>query len=612
MRVHEEAGSYILENDQVRARIDAHSADLLSLIYKGVEMVGGNSGHPHGYWSHAPGPRSTVVDVVTIDPQSNGGERAEVAIRASAGGKPLGNGPGGSAITDVEIRYGIARGDSAVWTYCIFHHPASYGATQLGEARFAAKLTPGVFDYLSVDARRQRLMPLPADWDAGTQLNMKEARRLNTGLYKGEVEHKYDYTADQFDNPAFGWSSTTRQLGFWIINPSSEYLSGGPTKYELMAHLDGSESGGAAPTMLNYWRSSHYGGSVCAIDAGEEWTKVVGPFWLYCNSAPAPAAMWHDALDRAATEAKAWPYDWVQGADYPKRAQRSVVTGRLVLEDPIVKGPWQHLLVGLAAPEYSAPAGRTGTVRVEWQNDAKHYEFWTHGDAAGNFQITGVRPGRYTLYAIADGVLGQFAQADVVVGEGQQLALPALTWRPVRYGRQLWDIGIPNRNGSEFLKGDDYWHWGMYLKYSQLFPHDIVYTIGQSDFRKDWFIYQVPHVDHDDGTGHASGRATPWTVNFKLPEAPQGRAILRLAIDAVGARSLEVRVNDHTAGTVTGLVYNATINRDGIEGSWVEKDVPFDASLMHAGSNTLTLTVPAGGVMNGIGYDYLRLELAPK
>jgi hypothetical protein len=40
-------------------------------------------------------------------------------------------------------------------------------------------------------------------------------------------------------------------------------------------------------------------------------------------------------------------------------------------------------------------------------------------------------------------------------------------------------------------------------------------------------------------------------------------------------------VNESTR-TVTGLVYNATINRDGVE-------------LMHAGANTLTLTVPAAG-----------------
>jgi len=60
---------------------------------------------------------------------------------------------------------------------------------------------------------------------------------------------------------------------------------------------------------------------------------------------------------------------------------------------------------------------------------------------------------------------------------------------------------------------------------------------------------------------------------------------------------------------VSGLVYNGTINRDGIGGFWAEHDLAFDASLMKAGSNVLKLTVPAGGITSGIMYDYLRLEL---
>ena len=56
-------------------------------------------------------------------------------------------------------------------------------------------------------------------------------------------------------------------------------------------------------------------------------------------------------------------------------------------------------------------------------------------------------------------------------------------------------------------------------------------------------------------------------------------------------------------------MYNATINRDGIGGYWVEKDLTFDASKTSAGENTMTLTIPAGGLTSGIIYDYIRLEL---
>jgi hypothetical protein len=77
----------------------------------------------------------------------------------------------------------------------------------------------------------------------------------------------------------------------------------------------------------------------------------------------------------------------------------------------------------------------------------------------------------------------------------------------------------------------------------------------------------------DDNTGNARGRATTWTINYNLAEIPQGKATLRLAICGIGARNIDVNVNGKPVGSVTGLRYNATINRDGIGGYWTEKDV---------------------------------------
>ena len=74
-------------------------------------------------------------------------------------------------------------------------------------------------------------------------------------------------------------------------------------------------------------------------------------------------------------------------------------------------------------------------------------------------------------------------------------------------------------------------------------------------------------------------------------------------------RTLSGILNDQSIGSVTNLTYNATINRDGIGGSWCERDLVFDASLMKAGTNTLELTIPSGGLTSGVMYDYLRLEV---
>lgn len=600
VEVHDDGVAFTMSNRYLTARVNKSTGDLISLQYRGLELMGFVSGHHAGYWEQNPSRAARLTAAVTIDPHSNGGERAEVSIKGFADGKSITGSAGrGGMIADLEIRYTLGREDHGIYTYAIFSHAASYGQTQIGESRYGAKLNAKVFDWLSIDAQRNALMPTGSDWDHGSPLNMKEARRLTTGTYKGRVEHKYDYCAQQFLIPAFGWSGTKQHVGLYLINPSMEFLSGGATKVELTGHLD--DGDGGDPTILDYWRGTHYGGSVLPLAAGEEWSKVVGPIFVYLNSGAAPDGLFHDALSQAQKEAAKWPYPWVRGVDYPQREQRATVSGQLVLRDPqAASSKLPNLLVGLAYPDSSA---------MTWQNDAKHYQFWVRGDADGRFAIPDVRPGKYQLHAIADGVLGEYAKSEITVAEGQHLDLGQLDWKPVRYGRQLWDIGIPNRSGIEFFKGQDHWRWGWYLEYPKLFPNDVNYEIGKSDFRKDWFFEQVPHAETDDPTGRARGRATPWTIRFRLPKAETGRATLRLALSGVSARTIDVAVNGQPAGTVTGLVYNATINRDGVQGSWVEKDVEFDAALMKAGENTLTLTVPAGGLTSGIIYDYLRLEV---
>jgi rhamnogalacturonan endolyase len=608
----EDAQSYTLSNGIVTAQISKvagtagrSAGDLISLKYHGLEMLGFNSGHQAGYWETE---LRDATATVTIDPAKNDGARAEVSLKGAVGAFMQ------------EERYALGRGESGVYTYAIYSHGAGQPAAAMGENRFGAKLNPALFDWLSVDGDRNLLMATSADWDAGTQMgSMKEARYLNTGIHKGQVEHKYDYCGYQFFTPAFGWSSTTRHVGIWFINPTVEFLGGGVTKDELDCHLD--DNPGGDPLILDYWRGTHYGGCFCIVTAGEVWNKVVGPIFLYCNAVakPAPAmadnanALFLDALAQAAKENTAWPYDWVNGVDYPHASERATVSGQLVLQDPYATSIMlPNLFVGLAYPDVA-----TDDSNQDWQKDAKHYEFWVRGDAFGKFTIPKIRPGTYELHAIADGVLGEYAKANITVKPGQTLDLGRLEWKPVRYGKQLWDIGIPNRFASEFVAGNNFWHWGWYVQYATLFPHDINYTIGVSNYKRDWFIEQVPHLESLAGANSDTpGRATTWTVNFQLDNPLTGWAVLRLAIcgagNTIGKRGLIVAVNGQPVGAVYNLRYINSVTRDAIGGYWTERDVTFNAAAMKVGLNQLTLTVPAGSISDGVMYDYIRLELADR
>jgi rhamnogalacturonan endolyase len=657
--VTDSGGAWTLDNGIVRATISKGNGRMTALVYHGINTMGGG-----GYWEQSP---AGSANSLTIDPAKNGGERAEVDIKGAPGRG-----------IDIELRYALARGVSGIYAYAIYTHPAANGAAGYGENRFITKLNHD-FNWISVDADRNMLECTPQDWGAGVVIHAKEQRILSTGYYKNSVEHKYSYNAIQYKIPAYGWSSTKDHIGVWFINPTTEYLSGGASKMELVCHFDANDN--PDPIILDYWCAGHYaGGAGCNIAAGENWSKVVGPIFVYCNALADPkipsqadiatleatagnptvppawkdngTALWQDALAQAKKEKAQWPYDWVNGVDYPHKEQRGTVTGQLVLNDPqaaTTKLP--HLTVGLAHPDYTSRAGgfvqRSGNGNlVTWDHDGNYYQFWTDGTDDGKFTISNVRSGTYTLHAFADGVLGEFARANITVAAGQSLDLGQIEWKPVRYGKQVWEIGYPDRTGDEFFKGDgaDYWLWGWPLRYPLLFPNDITYTIGKSDYHKDWFFEEVPHGEstawinpeakdpanqrfgwikagtpgQDMWRTIGRGRATTWTIKFNMDKASQGTATLRVALAGSDGTAglanpgapggLAVGVNGQSVGSIRFISTNALrYNTD--KGVWREYTQTFDASLLKPGENEMQLTVPAGELTSGVVYDYLRLEL---
>jgi rhamnogalacturonan endolyase len=248
-----------------------------------------------------------------------------------------------------------------------------------------------------------------------------------------------------------------------------------------------------------------------------------------------------------------------------------------------------------------------------------------------------VRPGTYSLHAFADGVLGEYAADDITVEAGKTLDLGKLDWRPVRFGKQIWEIGYPDRTGGKFYKGDgaNYWLWGWCVRYGDLFPNDITYTIGKSDYHTDWFFEQVPHALSDAWknpeakdplnqrfgwmktaapnenmwTEIGRGRATTWTIKFNMDKASKGQAALRVSLaGADGNGGLAVSVNNQSVGSIATMATNALrYNTD--RGVWQQRVLTFDAGLLKQGENDMQLTVPAGELTSGVVYDYLRLEL---
>lgn len=194
----------------------------------------------------------------------------------------------------------------------------------------------------------------------------------------------------------------------------------------------------------------------------------------------------------------------------------------MVVKDVKKINEFKNLQVGLTAGEYVSPrANPVPKVITNWQRDAIHYQFWAKGNSDGSFEIPKVRPGKYVLYAITDGVLGEYMKTDVVVEKGKALDLGKLEWVPVRRGKQLWDIGIPSRNGNEFAGANNRRDPAVSLKYTTLFPNDVNYIISKSDYSKDWYFQHVPHNEDPNARPvpfsgiRGNGRATPFSIQFE-------------------------------------------------------------------------------------------------
>jgi rhamnogalacturonan endolyase len=111
--ISEDDSAYTLDNGIVTARAAKRSGDLISLKYKGLELLSTQSGRWGGYWSHNTANGQHVAGI-TLDPKTNGGRRGEVSLKGIYSGNPMGSGPGGSVAADIDIRYALGRGDSGL------------------------------------------------------------------------------------------------------------------------------------------------------------------------------------------------------------------------------------------------------------------------------------------------------------------------------------------------------------------------------------------------------------------------------------------------------------------------------------------------------------------
>ncbi|HEU5071390.1 MAG TPA: polysaccharide lyase family protein [Verrucomicrobiae bacterium] len=591
-------GNVILANGIISATIATNNAKVTSYLFNGRQMLDASG---LIYYSMDGGtsyeqPANCVYRVAT-----NTTDMVDISCRVT-----WADHTNRVHAFDIDVHYVLRRGDTGLYGYAVLSHPETYPATGVGEWRLVWKLphtsTDWTFERIYVDALRNWYWGTYQDFTAEAATGIAEVGLLTTGLRAGQYDCKYEYSADYQKIGCWGHASDTNGVGVWVVLGGCDYLNDGPTKNDLTL---------AESYNLLHFGRNHYNGSGTSVAAGENWSKIYGPYLLYCNQTAAGAGagdvLWADARAQVQAEVAAWPYAWLSdNTNYPVGASRGAVSGRFSVNDPLKPSlaAGTNTWIGLAQPD---PASN-------WQFDSKHYQYWTHPDAAGHFVVPAVRPGIYTLYAFTDGAVGEFSQPNVVVSAGATNALGDVTWTvPHPGGRIAWEIGVPDRSATEFRHGHtDYWYPFLWNTISNEWSNPLEYFVGTSNWTNDWNYVHPGYLAGGTWSGWK------WRIHFTLTNLPSsGSATLTIAWASADSAAEQVFVNNESSaladfypsclGGPTGG--NAHI-REGIHAKYGVDYVTIPLSALQLGTNIITLVERrTGGATQHVMYDYVSLEL---
>jgi rhamnogalacturonan endolyase len=583
----EAADRVVLDNGLVRMEILKTNATIRSVLKDGVELLNqtwGGASRGSGYIQMYPnnGFMLPSIDEVMIEERPG---LVDVRFRQRNDKMPFG----------LDVHYVMREGVSGFYGYMVLRydharyerflpqHPAIREGVRayMDQLNFCFRMSHDVFVVEQVADTRQRRIPRPEDYEGRTSLYDATYR-----FRDGQVYTKYDLSYSHARHQVHGVMGNG--FGAFVMQGSGEHLNGGPTTQELSTH---------DAILLQHFSGAHFGSGRLTFDPSEDgWEKLAGPFLFSLATGEDHEKIWWEARRQAAAFAAEAPHEWMAHPLYP--LVRGEVSGRLHLADGT--DPHGAMVILAQPPDELTP---------EWQLQGKDFFFWSWVERDGTFRIPNVRPNDYSLYVLHDDHFGEFRHDGVTVEAGRTTELADLRWQPDQLGEVVWQIGRPDRDAAEFLLGPGM-KWGRWHAYAGLFPEDVNFTLGQSEEGRDWF-YAHTVTQRENGEIYAP----TWTVQFAMDGLRAGTAGLRMGIAGVAGRTgVKAALNGQTIGQEV-WTHDAGPSRSGTRGRYRETLFEFDAALLAAGRNVLTLelipnSLGYGEMPSGILlYDSLRLEV---
>jgi hypothetical protein len=338
--------------------------------------------------------------------------------------------------------------DPGVHVYFVLDHGPGNATGSIGQIQwpFRGDLTQFVNTYsvnTGPDNLGATIVPMPNAVLFGTGLvagtNVQDATSDLHGLplptgFRRQFYTKYDYSSYEYLHKAEGVYGST--LGAWMVVPSTESLTGGPTKQNLIF---------TGNLLIMEAFSNHLDNNInFTVPADAPAHRLYGPFYLHFNQFsainPTAASLYQEALSAGAAMKPAYDSETVL-----VNSGYAPSTGR---------GEVQVKVEGAKGLDLNQAWVVLSDPNTNFQYSHAGWEYWTNINPAGVANLHGVAPGTYRLSVYELGSWGEL-RLDGVHVKAQATTRVPVSFTPENFGSAapIWTIGKPDRSSHEFLHG---------------------------------------------------------------------------------------------------------------------------------------------------------------
>ncbi len=565
---------------------------------------------------------------------------------------------------DLDFRFVLKKDAPGLYMYAILDENyskediAAGRAFNFGQSRYSIKFDYDRLPYSVVQGGEigGQLVKMPGPLDFNEDI--PEATGSHGMLFDstyvlkdGSIFTKYNNLSYQYSNIMTGAFSD--EGGLSLLTPSRDWAGGGYAKQDIDVH------GGTGNTFIVSWHLETGHNGTKGVDVEEGYRKVYGPVMWYAttdDSITSKEEAYEQTYGQALKEMEKWPYDWMEEETYPnakhcpkdyQAAARGSLKGTFSVKNGTINKEIKNDLTASVLKEDGTKENSIGWAVLSderseyWALDNDYYEFYAPIGQDGTFEIKNIIPGTYKLNINVNGIMDEYEEHNIIIGEKEQKDLGNIVWEDPVYGKTLWTIGIPDKTAEEYAYAYPCRYWGSHLLFNSLFPEGVDFKIGESDESKDWFFVHMAsqtagHKGHYNGAfyfdentrkvKYDASRAVAmeeedsrWRGNesavYKIrfdSDAAYRDGTATLLINVCGNRFGSIRatingtnivnaagkvtINNEPAteaGSNTDVVYlytDGSVARSGLVGINQLVKIEFDASLMKAGENVIVLT----------------------